>query len=59
MPTPAPRPFRALTRFDQGTGDLLALRRLMTYSRRFARNIRVRQLPSRLDPQVFFDAMVK
>lgn len=43
-----------------GGGDpLLALRRLMTFSRRFARNLRVTRLPSRLDPQIIFDAMVK
>jgi hypothetical protein len=37
----------------------MELRRLMAFSRRFVRNIRVRQLPSRLDPQIIFDAMVK
>lgn len=57
-------PAPPLTRFDssQGSGaagELVALRRLMTFSRRFVRNLRMRQLPSRLDPQVVFDAMIK
>lgn len=37
--------------------SLLALRRLLAFSRRFARNVRVGHLPSRLDPQVLLDCM--
>jgi hypothetical protein len=69
-----PTPRRALLRFDpnaqpardssgggggSGGGSLLTLRRLMAFSRRFVRNVRASQLPSRLDPQIILDAMVK
>ena len=52
-------PMRAPRRYDPSSGSAQALKRLMTFSRRFVRNLRVRQLPSRLDSQIIFDAMVK
>jgi hypothetical protein len=46
-------------RYDPASGGAAALRRLMAFSRRFARSVRPRQLPSRLDPQLLLDAMGK
>ncbi|KAI8469465.1 MAG: flagellar associated protein [Monoraphidium minutum] len=47
----------ALERYDPASDDLNALKRLMAFSHRFARNVRAAELPSRLDAQVLFDAM--
>jgi hypothetical protein len=45
--------------WDTATGDLLELRRLMAFSRRFVQSLHIRQLPSHLDLQLLFDCMVK
>jgi hypothetical protein len=45
--------------WDTATGDLLQLRRLMAFSRRFVQSLHIRQLPSHLDLQLLFDCMVK
>mmetsp|Transcript_15365 Transcript_15365/g.50464 ORF Transcript_15365/g.50464 Transcript_15365/m.50464 type:complete len:420 (-) Transcript_15365:39-1298(-) len=45
----------ALETFDPEDGDVQTLRRLLTFSRRFARNLTVSQLPSHLDLQILFD----
>jgi hypothetical protein len=42
-----------------GGGDVVQLRRLMAFSRRFVQSLHVRQLPSHLDLQLLFDCMVK
>lgn len=40
-----------------GGDPTVALRRLLTFSRRFVRSVRAARLPSRLDPAEIFDAM--
>lgn len=47
-----------LEQFDVSTSDITALRRLMTYSRRYVQTVSLRQLPSHLDLQLMFDCMV-
>ena len=45
--------------WDPAQGDLLQLRRLLAFSRRFVQALHVRQLPSHLDLQLLFECMVK
>jgi len=45
----------ALERYDPATSDPNKLKQLLAFSKRFARNLRVTQLPSHLDLQMLFD----
>ncbi len=48
-----------LESWDPVSGDLMQLRRLMAFSRRFVQSLHIRQLPSHLDLQLLFECMVK
>jgi len=48
----------ALEEYDPASHDLVNLKRLMTYSRRYVQRVFVTQLPSHLDLQILFDCMV-
>ena len=45
----------ALERYDPNTSDSNEMRRLLTYSKRFARNLSIMQLPSHLDLSMLFE----
>lgn len=47
----------ALEQFNVATSNVHILRRLMTYSRRFVHNLKLRQLPSHLDLEILLDCM--